>query len=57
MNAKFFRGDFVDLETNMNEFFEENKTISIKHVKMVSLGVKNEDGEPMSEIMILYEEK
>jgi len=57
MEARFFFGDFDDLEKRMNEFFEEVGNITIKSVQLVSTNEKNDAEIPLLVVMLLYEQK
>ena len=57
MKASTFRGGFDAIEKQMNEFFDEVGHITIKNVQMVPTNEKDEIGEPVAIVLLLYEEK
>lgn len=58
MITKMFRGPYDELENKMNEFFEKNQGILVRHITMMVVppGVDDKKGESLSEIMLRYEE-
>lgn len=56
MKVAFFRGGFDSMEKVMNEFFDEVGYVEIKHVKMTPTTEKDNIGEPVVIVMLLYEE-
>jgi len=57
MKAKFFTGDFADLDESVNTFLEEEGKISIKYAQMVSTNRTTAVEEAEFGVMIFYEKK
>ncbi len=59
MKAKAFRGTIFELNDFLNEFFEENKNISVKNFQMFPFNekYKTELNEPYYDVMVLFKEK
>lgn len=57
MKAKFFVGDYMELNESVNSFLEGEENIRIKKAQMVSLNKTNALEETEFGVMIFYEKR